>query len=285
MGSGGAGAGDEEEKLPNSESSSPQSTSKSGSTEAVKRRKIILSWDYLDSFREEGESASSDSEDSDLEEEDFTNEVKGRLRVADIMTREMSKEEYMEYSECRQASFTFKKAKKFREWLSLGKFVEVRPNDDVIEILGFLAWEIVRIITETAVLVKERFEQTKIANSHLQSDKNLPSPQALTLNDLFCKNAEWKQNPAELLQKFIESSSASNVESKSSNSSPSSPNHSLYLQCQSFSCSRSIFERPAQRTPIQLEYIYEACRRLEKPSNYIPNFAAGKVSRVFAPIC
>lgn len=277
LGAGGAAvaaAGEEEEKHPNSQTASPTSTSKAAAG-VVKKRKIFLSWDYLDGFGEEGESASSESEEaSDLE--DFTNEATHRLREADIITREMSKEEYMEYSECRQASFTFKKAKKFREWLSLSKFVEVRPNDDVIEILGFLAWEIVRIITETAVIVKETLEQ-KQQPAASTCTKEAP----LSLQDLFSKSCEWKQNPAELLQKFIHSCATTTVEKeKSATPSPTQSPASSQQQSQ-----RSVFEKPANRTPIQVEYIYEACRRLERYFYCIPNFFGGRISRVFAPIC
>lgn len=47
----------------------------------------------------------------------------------------MTKEQYMDYSECRQASFTYKKAKKFRDW------VEAPMNDEIAEVLGYLSWE------------------------------------------------------------------------------------------------------------------------------------------------
>lgn len=81
-------------------------------------------------------------------------DVTRRLRLADEMTREMSCEEYMEYSECRQASFTYKKAKKFRDWLNPAQFIDYRLSDDVVEILGFLAWDMVRLLTERALAVK-----------------------------------------------------------------------------------------------------------------------------------
>jgi transcription initiation protein SPT3 len=280
LGAGGAAVvavGDEDEKLSNSQTASPNS--KAAAAGVVKKRKIFLSWDYLDAFGEEGESASSESEDSsDLE--DLNNEAIHRLREADIITREMSKEEYMEYSECRQASFTFKKAKKFREWLSLSKFVEVRPNDDVIEILGFLAWEIVRIITETAVVVKETLEKKQLSPS--SSIKEAP----LSVQDLFSKNIEWKQNHSELLQKFIQSCASASVEKeKSASGSPIKASSSSQQQHQQQQPSRTIFERPANRTPLQVEYIYEACRRLERYFYCIPNFFGGRISRVFAPIC
>lgn len=82
-----------------------------------------------------------------------------RLQLADEMTREMSREEYMEYSECRQASFTYKKAKKFRDWLNPAQFIDYRLSDDVVEILGFLAWDMVRLLTERALAIKAVYDR------------------------------------------------------------------------------------------------------------------------------
>ncbi|KAJ3067762.1 Transcription initiation protein spt3 [Podochytrium sp. JEL0797] len=81
-----------------------------------------------------------------------------RLRVADEITRDMSKEEYVYYSECRQASFTFKKAKKFRDWSGLMLYYKNKPNSDVLDILGFLAYECVARLTETALQVKQQWD-------------------------------------------------------------------------------------------------------------------------------
>jgi len=72
----------------------------------------------------------------------------------------MSQEEYIDYSECRGASFTYKKGKKFREWLDCGS-LEAKFNDDILEILGYLAWETVGIITQTALIVKRIMEQAE----------------------------------------------------------------------------------------------------------------------------
>jgi len=76
----------------------------------------------------------------------------------------MTREEYMEFAECRQASFTYKKPKKFRDWLNLANLIDMKPNDEILEILGFVCWEMVNRLTKTALLVKkdlEVFEQKK----------------------------------------------------------------------------------------------------------------------------
>lgn len=39
-----------------------------------------------------------------------------KLKMADDRTKNMTREEYVHWSECRQASFTFRKGKRFREW-------------------------------------------------------------------------------------------------------------------------------------------------------------------------
>ncbi len=93
-----------------------------------------------------------------------------RLRQADLLTQSMSQQEYMEYSECRQASFTYKKARKFREWLTGGTGRPgtlglatvaggsgrelARLGDEALEILGFLAYELVQRVTEVGLAVK-----------------------------------------------------------------------------------------------------------------------------------
>lgn len=70
----------------------------------------------------------------------------------------MTQKEYIEFAECRQASFTYKKPKKFRDWLNLGAHIDMRPNDEILEILGFIAWEMVSRLTKTALLVKKDHE-------------------------------------------------------------------------------------------------------------------------------
>lgn len=70
---------------------------------------------------------------------DTHEEIQGRLYEIDRMTEGMTKEEYLDFTECRQASFTFRKGKKFKEFLN----TEYKIKDDLLDILGFLACEIV----------------------------------------------------------------------------------------------------------------------------------------------
>ena len=73
----------------------------------------------------------------------------------------MTKDEYVHYSECRQASFTYKKAKRFREWAGFGIVTDSKPSDDVVDILGFLLYDVVQILTEEALKVKAEEDRYK----------------------------------------------------------------------------------------------------------------------------
>jgi transcription initiation protein SPT3 len=79
-----------------------------------------------------------------------------RLKKADERTKAMTKEEYVTWSEYRQASFTFRKGKKFKEWAGFGVVTDSKPNDDIVDILGFLTFEIVQTLTEEALKIKEQ---------------------------------------------------------------------------------------------------------------------------------
>lgn len=120
-----------------------------------------LPWDSLGGLLHAVGLTDADGLDEDmLDGEEALADTQRRLYTADLLTRDMSREEYMEYSECRQASFTYKKAKKFRDWINPAQYIDFRLNDDVIEIVGFLAWEIVRRVTEVALRVKQQ-QQTR----------------------------------------------------------------------------------------------------------------------------
>lgn len=135
------------------ESSQTQSTR----PKPVRRKQAKLPWDLIASLVVEATGGEIDILEDEPVNPDVSRDMIRRLRSADSLTRDMSREEYMEYSECRQASFTYKKAKKFRDWLNPAQYIDFRLNDDVIEILGFLAWEMVRRLTEGALEVKSRW--------------------------------------------------------------------------------------------------------------------------------
>lgn len=123
---------------------------------AARRRHAKLPWDLIAGLVVEGSGGTVDLLDDEPVDPDAQVDIARRLHEADVLTRDMTREEYMEYAECRQASFTYKKAKKFRDWMNPVQYIDYRLNDDVVEILGFLAWDMVRRITERALSLKRR---------------------------------------------------------------------------------------------------------------------------------
>ena len=133
-----------------------------------RRRQLCLFWE-LESLLT-GDLLSINPSESPSSSAHHQRETLRRLRQADLLTQSMSQQEYMEYSECRQASFTYKKARKFREWLTGGTSRPgtlslaclaggsgrelARLTDEALEILGFLAYELVQRVTEVGLAVK-----------------------------------------------------------------------------------------------------------------------------------
>ena len=121
-------------------------------TKKNKKTKVGLPWEVA-SFYNEQVPERDDEEDEEEEESNYA--TLQRLKNADERTKNMTREEYVFWSDCRQASFTFRKGKRFREWAGFGVVTESKPNDDIVDILGFLTYEIVQTLTEEALKVKE----------------------------------------------------------------------------------------------------------------------------------
>ncbi|KAL2915847.1 Transcription initiation protein spt3 [Polyrhizophydium stewartii] len=123
----------------------------------IKRMKVKFSWDHLNTYS--GVLSDNDDDGADEEERQAYEDQITRLRLADNITSSMTKEEYMYYSECRQASFTYKKVKRFCDWCEMKRYYDIKASSDVIDILGFLAYEIVNSITETALSIKREWDE------------------------------------------------------------------------------------------------------------------------------
>ncbi|GBB97540.1 hypothetical protein RclHR1_00300019 [Rhizophagus clarus] len=137
----------------------------------ARKMKVKLSWELVNSF---SEFLNADSDDEDEEELEAYNDSIQRLKDADEITRAMTREEYVHYSECRQASFTYRKAKRFREWANMSAYIDMKPNDDIIDILGFLTFEMVSTLTETALRVKRDLDKDQmIHNKSLNRPKGM----------------------------------------------------------------------------------------------------------------
>ncbi|KAK7430483.1 Transcription initiation protein spt3 [Neonectria magnoliae] len=122
------------------------------SAKEAKAPVILLPWDISSFFPDE--IPDSLFEDDTLDESNDA--VLEKLRKADHKTRNMTAEEYATWSEYRHASFTWRKVKRFREWAGLGVIADHKPNDDVLDILGFLTCEMVQKLTELALEIQAR---------------------------------------------------------------------------------------------------------------------------------
>lgn len=129
----------------------------------VNKRKMKLPWELWSMFNDypriSPASAAAEEEDEDEDQTEANEDSMRRLKAADETTRRMTREEYVYYSECRQASFTFRKSKLFREFIHAGHYLDVKPNDDTIDILGFLAFEVVHELCTNAMEIKHNWEE------------------------------------------------------------------------------------------------------------------------------
>lgn len=118
-----------------------------------KRRKI--SYDFVSAIDQTGDLVA-------LFDDDETDEVKQeRNERAERLSRTLDPQQYMEFTECRQANFN-KKAGKFKEWLDCASLIDMKPNTPVMEIFSFLAYETVGQIVDLALLVKKDVERSDV---------------------------------------------------------------------------------------------------------------------------
>jgi transcription initiation protein SPT3 len=134
------------------------------SKKLYKKSKIRLPWELAFMFSEQPLDENDDDNEDESEMEANYATIQ-RLKTADERTRDMTKEEYVHWSECRQASFTFRKGKRFREWAGIAQLTDSRPHDDIVDILGFLTFEIVANLTEEALKIKELEEEIQLRSA------------------------------------------------------------------------------------------------------------------------
>lgn len=58
---------------------------------------------------------------------------------------------------------TLRAGKKFRDFINFAAYSDVKPNDDIIDILGFLAFEVVRELCVGAMAIKAELEGSSSA--------------------------------------------------------------------------------------------------------------------------
>jgi len=143
---------------------------------AAKAQKITikLPWEistiYSEVLRQSGHQSDDEEDEDDIEAHEASIQ---RLKEADDATRQMTREEYQHYSDCRQASFTYRKAKRFRDFLSLPPHLDLKPNDDTVDIVGFLAFEMVRSLTLAGLDVKRSLEESYLRDDYTPSASSL----------------------------------------------------------------------------------------------------------------
>lgn len=114
-----------------------------------------------------------------LDESDYENDDK--LQKESLITEQMPQIEYLLYAECKQASFT-KRSKKCRDWLMLQSF-NVKIPEDVLEIVGFLGFEYIRLVTQNATkLLKNEPKKSFLFQKQVSGLTLLNIYEAVSLN-------------------------------------------------------------------------------------------------------
>ncbi|KAF9226791.1 TFIID-18kDa-domain-containing protein [Gyrodon lividus] len=142
---------------------------------ASKAQKITikLPWEistiYSEVLRQSGHQSDDEEDEDDIEAHEASIQ---RLKEADDATRQMTREEYQHYSDCRQASFTYRKAKRFKDFLNLPPHLDLKANDDTVDIVGFLAFEMVRSLTLAGLDVKKALEESYLRDDYTPSSSS-----------------------------------------------------------------------------------------------------------------
>ncbi|KAL5594619.1 uncharacterized protein BROUX77_007966 [Berkeleyomyces rouxiae] len=142
-----------------------------------KKAKVGMPWEPASFYSQE---VPERDDEEDEEEEELNYLTLQRLRKADERTKAMTKDEYVTWSEYRQASFTYRKGKRFREWAGFGLVTDSKPSDDIVDILGFLTYEMVQYLTENALRIKEHEDMVRA-----QSGGDNPKKRKLCQGGLF----------------------------------------------------------------------------------------------------
>ncbi|OMP82729.1 Protein spt3 [Diplodia seriata] len=164
-----ADADDDVRGLPPDETSSSSRTKTKGAATASKAAAtaaavVVLPWDVENLYTPRPPAVAISHDHAELEQGTAAAQQQPsdpahvrRLQLADQRTRGMTRQQYAAWSEARQASsFTRRKKAKFRQWSGLGTSVtDARvQGEDVVDVLGWLAFQMVVALTEGALRVK-----------------------------------------------------------------------------------------------------------------------------------
>lgn len=81
---------------------------------------------------------------------------------------------------CTNAGSLSHLAKRFREFINLPAYLDIKPNDDTIDILGFLAFEMVRALCVGGLAVKRALEESYQAVEITGAKRKAPSTESTT---------------------------------------------------------------------------------------------------------
>ncbi|KAJ2795952.1 Transcription initiation protein spt3 [Coemansia guatemalensis] len=211
--------------------------------------KIKLSWELANTF---AENIIDDEDEDDEDTLDAQSDSLKRLKDADEVTKQMTRDEYVHYSECRQASFTFRKNKRFREWANMSAYLDTKLNDEIIDILGFLTFEMVSKITETALHIKRDLEKAASDALCVADSTNKRSGGAAGTSSASVTGVAATAEPADV------------------------PAKRQRIGDTSRSADISLFSGPpTARTPVDVQHVQEAFRRLQRAPQSIRNFKGG----------
>lgn len=155
-----------------SDSSNPQQSARASKRKTTEVHLPPLPWSTLSFFRHISDiPALLDLEHTDYATTTTNNSIAyentpesanpyllAQLVKNDQRTQSMTPAEYAHWSDCRAASFSYKKRPSFRKWSGLGEVAGVK-DDDLIEMLGFLMTEWVQRLTEVALGAKKQEDQ------------------------------------------------------------------------------------------------------------------------------
>eukprot|EP00040_Diaphanoeca_grandis_P012457 m.63118 g.63118 ORF g.63118 m.63118 type:complete len:454 (-) comp23242_c0_seq1:288-1649(-) len=115
----------------------------------------------------------------DFASDELEAEVAEMQVEADELTKHMQVADYKRYAEAKKGmSFTLKKGKRFREWINLQLFTDLKANDDFYETLGHITW----LIT---VELLGHVKKILVVNGRVPSTHNLSTTNATTTNTIF----------------------------------------------------------------------------------------------------
>lgn len=124
----------------------------------------------------------------------------------------MTKEEYIHYTECRQASFSFKKSAKFISWCNLHAFAPAKPGSDSIEVLGFLAYEIVQKLTEKSLGIKREWDRSGVGEKEIdERERFMESQKGLFVRPENERSSLKPQHILEAYRKLIDGKSQNTI--------------------------------------------------------------------------